>query len=234
MGGPPGFACLESIGKGKWIMLRLFLVTVVVIVCVSPVEATLFTDDFNTGPSVLWGNEQGNWQVVNQAYKAQAPSSWPNAHSSLPFVLDDFEISLDINSLVDGGVWLRSSAAPGTLIGRTGILLVARSHDLYWHVVPTGQTYGGSLNAVSSPGGNIHLRIAVQGNNYALYVNHSPTPATTLVDATFSQGQTALYSFNLTQSFDNVMLIPEPGAMGLLVAGALVFLRRRTVPVLHP
>lgn len=97
-------------------------------------------------------------------------------------------------------------------------------------MVPTGDSYGGSLNRVSSPGGNIHVRITVQGENYALYVNDAVTPATTLTNATFSQGRTALYSYSTGQAFDNVVLIPEPGRMSLLAACVLVLVLLRRHP----
>jgi hypothetical protein len=187
----------------------------------------LFSDDFDNGSSPLWGNESGNWQVINQAYNAQLPDNVPNAHSSLPFVLDDFEVSLDVNNVTDGGVWLRSAPAPGTSIGRTGVLLVARSGGFYWHVVTGGDSYGASLNPVGSAGGNVHLRITAQGNDYALYVNSALQPATTLTDTSFSQGQTALYSFSTAQSFDNVVVIPEPFMAVLLGVGSVVLMGRR-------
>src|SRR5689334_5458304 len=84
----------------------------------------IFTDNFNAGASPLWGNEVGNWQASGGVYFANSPSNFPNAHSSLPFSLTDFSVDLDINDLQDGGVWLRSTEAAGTNVGRTGVLLV--------------------------------------------------------------------------------------------------------------
>ncbi len=200
-------------------------------------QAQLFTDDFATGPDALWGNEIGAWNAAGGVYYAGSPNNFPNSHSSLPFVLTDFSVSFDVMNVSDGGVWLRSAPAPGTSIGRTGVLLVTVGSSLYWHEVTSGGSYGGILNqasglftrGVSDPA----LRVDVVGNTYSVYLDGEQTPATTLTSGAFSSGQVALYS-NSGQGFDNVVVVPEPSTAWLL-AGALAALgvgvrrrRRRT------
>jgi len=197
-----------------------------------------FTDDFESGASVLWGNEIGAWGASGGVYSAANWSNFPSAHSSLPFDLTDFTIDFDVSNAYDGGVWLRSSSAEGTSVGRQGVLLVlAPGGNLYWHIVPDGTSYGSSLNV--TPLGSVtdlHFHVEVTGDTYEVFINGSDTAATTLTTDTFANGQAALYS-NSRQSFDNIVLavpdgdlpsVPVPGA--LLLAGLGAGLVRRFRP----
>ena len=198
-------------------------------------HADIIFDNFDSGADALWNNDSGGWIDTGGVYQASVPDNSPNAHSSLPFQLTNFIVELDINNIDDGGVWLRSAAAPGTGIGRTGVLLVTGVNGgLYWHNVTNGNSYGSALNSVaglftigvSDP----HLRIEVSGDNYAAFVDGSSVAATTLNTSNFSSGQVALYD-NSGQTFDNVSVaVPEPTGVfagwGLIAAA---FFRRRRV-----
>ena len=200
-----------------------------VVLAPSLAGAASFSDTFETAASPLWGNEQGSWSATSGVYDAAAPGTFPNAHSSLPFVLTDFALELDVKGVKDGGVWLRSTDAPGTSVGRKGVLLVTGGNGgagtgFYWHIVDTGGGYGGSLNEQTGlfvPGvSDAHLRVVVQGDSYSVYLDGAQTPATTLISSAFGQGQVALYDFS-TQSFDNVALtpVPEPRTAVLFAIG---------------
>ena len=208
---------------------------------------TIFSDDFNNGASPLWGNNIGSWHAVGGGgYQASTPSTFPNANSALPFDLADFSVSFDMLRLQDGGVWLRSAPATNG-IGRTGVLLViggqgGTGHTAYFHVV-TGGSYGAILDQSAPlfvPGkSDAHLRVAVAGDEYALYVDGSDKPATTLITPAFTHGQFALYDYWPQHSlpapiFDNVSLrtaaVPEPAAAGIMAIGLLtlgLLVRRR-------
>src|SRR6266567_122783 len=91
--------------------------------------AVVFSDNFDSGASSLWGNESGSWSVSGGVYAATAPNNVPSAFSSLPFNLTNFFVDVDINGVTDGGIWLRSAPAPGTAVGVKGILLVLKYAD---------------------------------------------------------------------------------------------------------
>ncbi len=202
--------------------------------------AGTFTDSFESGASPSWGNNFGGWVAAGGVYSAGNPSNFPGAASALPWVLDDFSLEFDVNDVQDGGVWLRSSAAPGS-IGRVGVLLVTGvGGGLYWHVVTDGGNYGASLGAVGglfTPGvSDPHFKVDVSGSTYSVYVDGGAVPVAVLNSGAFASGQVALYDYS-AQTFDNVVLsgtgvlpVPEPEAWVMLIAGLGVLgttLRRR-------
>jgi hypothetical protein len=190
--------------------------------------AVLFSDNFDSGASSLWGNESGSWSATSGVYAPASPNNFPNAFSSLPFNLTNFFFDVDILGVTDGGVWLRSTPAPGTAVGVRGVLLVLKYADfgngqIYWHVVTDGNTYGDAFGlSVGSfaPGSNPHLHIEVSGNTYSAFVNGATNAATTLNTDAFASGQVALYDF-AGQTFDNVVL-RTPGSSGISVSSVIV------------
>jgi predicted outer membrane repeat protein len=176
-----------------------------------------FSDEFDAGASPLWGNEVGNWTVVNGHYYAAQSSV--RAYSSLPYVMRDFTVQVDITDFtIGGGLWLRSTD------DRNGVLLIMGGDTdagtgLYWHTVSDG-VFSPPLNVASGlfqPGvSDPHLRVTVCGDTYAVYVDGSPTPATTLTTAAFTSGRVALYSWYV-QKYDRVSVtgdMAEPGLAG--------------------
>lgn len=198
-----------------------------------------FSDNFNSGASPLWGNESGGWVAAGGVYAATAHNNAPVAFSSLPFSLTDFSFDVDVNSVTDGGIWLRSTPAPGTTFGIEGVLLELKNpnfgyaNSICWQTTTDGNTISPLLGLTfdSYTGSNIHLHIAVSGNTYQAFVNGSVNPITSLTTSAFASGQVALYDFS-SQSYDNVLLqaVPEPSAwalMGLSAVAMLVSRRRR-------
>ena len=183
--------------------------------------AVIFSDNFDSGASVLWGNESGAWAASGGVYSAQLPGNNPLTYSSVPFVLTDFVAELDINNLQDGGIWLRSTD------NQNGVLLVTGGKSntglsLYWHIVQAGNV-GPILNegadvfvsGVSDP----HLRVEVIGDTYSVFVDGAETPLTALTTDAFSSGRFALYDRSI-QTFDNVVLsdapvVPEPTSLAI-------------------
>ena len=196
----------------------------------------LFADDFYSGASPLWGNEVGAWSDAGGVYFATQPGAAPNAFSSLPFTLTDYSMEVDVVNVGTGGIWSRSAAAPGTTTGITGVLLAIGGSvpsGLYWHIDLDGNSYGSILAPVGglfNPGDTVHLRVEVQGDTYSAYVNGSPTPATTVNTSAFSSGRLALYDFSPSgHSYDNVSVVPEPSSGLLLLFGAVLVSRHRSL-----
>ncbi len=188
-----------------------------VVFCVLASQAAaqpLFTDTFDSGLSPSWGNETGDWIASGGRYFAQTAQFTDRlTYSSLPFSLTDFTFDVDIIDAEDGGIWLRTTGAPGS---QNGILLVTGGDSadpatgrrgLYWHVVTNGTT-GVALEKVTGlfdVGAYLHIQVAVSGNTYRAFVNGEQSPATTLTTSLFSIGMVGLYD-HYGQAFDNVKL----------------------------
>jgi hypothetical protein len=65
-----------------------------------------FTDDFTSGPSVLWNNYAGNWTASGGQYYAQTPNNVPKTYTGLPFILADYTLTVTMVD-GDGGIFLR-------------------------------------------------------------------------------------------------------------------------------
>ncbi|HEY1685263.1 MAG TPA: dockerin type I domain-containing protein [Tepidisphaeraceae bacterium] len=190
---------------------------------------TIFSDNFNSGASPDWNGTNGNWIASGGVYYAQQPSNNPTTYAGLPFNVSDFEIVVDINSIGDGGIWLRTDGS-----NQNGILLVTGGDsygagarggyagtELYWHIVSNGN-YSSPTNiayGVLIPGNNYALTLTVRGDTYKAYVNG--TLETTLVDSTYSHGDVGLYDyqpgpggFGPPQTFDNFYLASLPAVLG--------------------
>ncbi|MCK6476606.1 MAG: hypothetical protein L6Q35_07220 [Phycisphaerales bacterium] len=163
----------------------------------------VFSDLFDNGPSLLWGNERGLWIASGGVYFAQQPSNNPCTYSSIPYDFTSTQVECDVLATNDGGVWLRTNAA-----GNTGVLFVLAHQQAYWHTVTNG-SFSGSLNAAPafSTGQNLHLRLTVVGDTYRAYLNGSSTPITTLTTSAYPSGRVGLYDFTTGgHSYDNVVV----------------------------
>lgn len=193
-------------------------------VSVSARGQLIFSDNFDAGASGSWSNTLGTWSATGGVYSATVNSSNPPTYSSLPFDLTDFSVTVTVNALKDGGIWLRSSS------NANGIVLITGGHGgtgdgLYWHEIVGGNWSSPSvLNEVTglftSGVSNPVITITVIGNTYSAYVNGSATPATTLTSTLFTHGNVGLYDFSI-QTFDNfsVTAIPEPANVAAVAAG---------------
>src|SRR5690349_9770240 len=117
----------------------------------------IFSDDFASGPSSLWGNESGDWTASSGAYFATAPNNQPNAYSSVPYDLRNFAVDFDINDVSDGGIFLRATPEPATPCGIKGILLnfkVPGGARVYWHIFYDGTDASPPLNVTNADYGN--------------------------------------------------------------------------------
>jgi hypothetical protein len=161
---------------------KALALTVVLLGSLGEAQAVvIFSDDFASGPSPLWGNESGSWTGSGGAYYATAPNNLPNAYSSVPYTLSDFSVDFDINDVTDGGIFLRATAVPGSPLGIKGILLNLKIPDggsrLYWHIFYDGTNASPPLNLVYLDYGvNVHVHIEVAGDTYSAFINGNTTP----------------------------------------------------------
>jgi len=206
-------------------------------------SCVVFFDDFNAGARPEWGHERGDWQVSSGAYYAPNYNWNYQPYSSITSYPDltDFEVELDVNNLLSGGVALRSTYYGGYAPSGwplNGVFLVTGGGPgtwdaLYWVIIQNG-IFGPDLNKVDGLGirhQNVHLRITVEGDLYSAYVKGSPTPATTLTTNAFASGSVALFagwSWDMPpyQTFDNVSLspVPEPVTFVPFLGGMLTAL----------
>lgn len=218
----------------------------------SPASATiLFSDNFDGGASAAWGDQSGDWRTTGGVYDAGNPDNSPITYTDVTTLpgLTDFSLSVDVNSVDDGGVWLRSSYNAGSI---SGVLLVTggstgSNNGLYWHTVVNG-AFSGIQQAVGIPGlqdSNIQLRIDVAGDTYSAFVNGNAVAATTLTTNLFASGSAGLYDYSPTngagfplgQTFDNFSIadfasVSEPGTfalMSLTLAGLGLARRKRAM-----
>jgi hypothetical protein len=201
-------------------------------------QATVvFSDNFDGGASAAWGNESGSWRDTNGVYDASLPDNNPITYSSVTSQtsLVDFRLQVDVNSVDDGGVWLRSAYNGGNI---SGVLLVTggatgSANTLYWHTVVNG-VFSGVQQIAFLPGlqdSDIQLTIDVIGDVYTAFVDGSAIPATSLTTALFASGSAGLYDYSPTsgattprgQTFDNFSIetlqVPEPTVLGLFAFG---------------
>ena len=121
----------------------------------SPASATiLFSDNFDGGASAAWGDQSGDWRTTGGVYDAGNPDNSPITYTDVTTLpgLTDFSLSVDVNSVDDGGVWLRSSYNAGSI---SGVLLVTggstgSNNGLHWHTVVNG-AFSGIQQAVGIP-----------------------------------------------------------------------------------
>ncbi|CAG0980894.1 hypothetical protein PHYC_01759 [Phycisphaerales bacterium] len=177
-------------------------------------QTTVFTDTFDSGPSVLWENQRGDWTASGGVYFAQTPSNSPPTLSTVPFVVGDCDIDVDVVGVIDGGIWVHvdQNAQNGVLLVTGGDNRTGRG--LYWHAITNGG-YSGSLGRTGplfNQGDTIHVTIKVRGDIYAAYVNNNPIPATILNTGNYPAGRAGVYDYTAQpqQAFDNFVLTLPP------------------------
>ncbi len=100
--------------------------------------ATHFCDSFTSKTDPAWGDQDGVWTIAKPSTYATAPSNAPLTYTDLVSyqTLSNFTLSLTVNDVYDGGIWLRSNwngAANGVLLVVGGAY--SKYTGLYWHIV---------------------------------------------------------------------------------------------------
>ena len=180
--------------------IRAMALSVVAVLAAMPSlhAATHFCDGFKSATDPAWGNEDGAWKIAKRTYYATAPSNAPLTYTDLVSfnALSNFTLSVTVNNVYDGGIWLRSSwngAANGVLLVVGGAS--SNYTGLYWHIVTNG-VVGPPQDLATLQGfrgSTAKIKVVAKGKTFAAYVNGSATAATTLTDSTYTTGSAGLY-----------------------------------------
>jgi len=169
-----------------------------------------------------WGNENGDWGIVNGAYAAAAPGIYFPAvtYSSFRLPLRDFQLELDVvnathlNFDTNGGIYLHAERTPEWPYPRGVIFAFGDPYpwdtgDVYWYR-NFGSGYGSAQNIandVYDAGETMHVRIEVRGDAFTAWVNDAPTPTTSLVVSGLPRGRIALLDgVAAGTSFDDIFI----------------------------
>lgn len=167
-----------------------------------------FSDSFTPTASPLWNNYAGNWTASNGQYYAQTPNNNPSTYSGLPYELTNYTLTVTVNNLGDGGIWVRGDGQDQFTVNGTyanGIALILGGENygqggrggnagtsIYW-VAPGMGGNVNEVNGVFTPGDTYTIKVTAVGDTFSAYINGSSTPVTTLVDNNFAYGRVGLY-----------------------------------------
>jgi hypothetical protein len=239
-------------------MLNRFIIFIGFVWALSPLKARAsivsFSDSFSPAASSLWSDSSGHWTTSNGQYFAQVPSNSPVTFTGLPFDLTNFTVDVTVNSLGDGGVWLRTEGTD--LVNgspQDGILLVTGGDgygqgarggtagtSLNFNIVQNGVLSGAEeVDNVFTPGTTHNLKVVVSGDTYSAFVDGSTTPTIVFTNSIYSDGDVGLYDdqpnvagggSGTPQTFSAFSVsgttVPEP-AFAFLTLGILPLLLRR-------
>ena len=197
-------------------------------VCTSSIaNAITFSDSFSP-PSSLWSNTIGDWTGGGGRYYAQAPSNGPQTWSALPFDFtnSNLMVTVTVNNLSDGGIYLDSSLTPsgvlgvvlelgGNAYGYGCVTCPGAGNSLYWTVGPSYYISRNEQRNVFTPLGTYTITAIVNGNTYQAYndpdgvFDSNSVLLSTFVDSTYSSGQVGFYDFDSALYFSNLSISGE-------------------------
>ncbi len=172
----------------------------------TPFSEILLQEDFDDGIAQGFGNEIGDWKVIDGKYTARRGIFRFSTICDLNVA--DYSLEADFIKAEDGGFLIR------TKNDDNGILLVVRPsrNDIYWTEVywVKGKTKGwGTRHEARAlghkPGQDLHIRVEVRGDEFKAYVNGEIK--TVFKSAEFPEPKVALYLYHQSgQYWDNVVV----------------------------
>jgi hypothetical protein len=195
-----------------------------------------FTDNFSP-PSSEWSNSTGDWTASGGDYYPEYPSSETYAATYLPFDVEDYTLTVTVNSLGDADIFVRTNSTHSEwvdlILGGLGYGAGYRGGTtgtaIYWADSSDPNATLNEVTGVFTPGDTYTITIKAVGDTFSAYIDGSSTPVTTFTDATAgSSGEVGLGSdqpdkaaggFGTPSSFSNFSLasVPEPADTGLLL-----------------
>ncbi len=172
----------------------------------TPFSEILLQEDFDDGIAQGFGNEIGDWKVMDGKYTAGRGRFRFSTICDLDWT--DYSLEADFIKAKDGGFLIRAKS------DGNGIVLVVRpsDNDIYWAEVfwTEGKTKGwGARHEVRilghKPGQDLHVKVEVIGDEFKAYVNGEIK--TVFKSAEFSEPKVALYLYHQSgQYWDNVVV----------------------------
>jgi len=166
----------------------------------------LLQEDFDDGIAQGFGNEIGDWKVIDGKYTATRGIFRFSTICDLDWT--DYSLEADFIKAKDGGFLI------GIKNNDNGIVLVIRpsSNDIYWAEVclTEGKTRGwGDRYEVRAlghkPGQDLHVKVEVIGDEFRAYVNGEIK--TVFKSTKFPESKVALYLYYQSgQYWDNVVV----------------------------
>ncbi|RLG01025.1 MAG: hypothetical protein DRN49_02145 [Thaumarchaeota archaeon] len=161
----------------------------------------LLKEDFNDSIAQGFGNEVGNWKIVDGKYTATMGTLRFSTAGDLSW--RNYTIEADFINAKDGGLLVRAQDH------NNGIALIIRPvyNDIYWHIRKNGN-WGLMLERQElghKPGENLRIRVEVKDDQFKAFVNGKLR--TTLKTKEFPEGKIALYLYYPSdQYWDNVVV----------------------------
>jgi hypothetical protein len=218
-------------------------------------ETVNFTDNFSP-PSSLWSNSTGGWTASGGNYYATVPNNETQAETDLPFDVQDYTLTVTVNSLGDSTIYVRTNAADTEWIslqlGGNGYGAGYRGGisgtSIYWQDSGHNVEYD-AVTGVFIPGDRYTITVKAVGDTFSAYIDGSSTAVTSFTDATAgSSGEVGLgddqpnvaaggYGTPTSYSDFSLTSVPEPTGAGLLlgtVVLAIAWRRARSVKLANP
>ncbi len=172
----------------------------------TPFSEILLQEDFDDGIAQGFGNEIGDWKVIDGKYTATRGIFRFSTICDLDWT--DYSLEADFIKAKDGGFLIRAKNDDN------GIVLVVRPsrNDIYWAEVcwTEGKTrdWGARYEVRAlgyKSGQDLHVKVEAIGNEFKAYVNGEIK--TVFKSAEFSEPKVALYLYHQSgQYWDNIVV----------------------------
>ena len=173
----------------------------------TPFSELLLQEDFEDGIAQGFGNEMGDWKVIDGKYTATRGVFRFSTICDLDWT--DYSLEADFIKAKDGGFLVRAKNDDN------GIILVVRPscNDIYWAEVcwTEGKTrgWGAVRHEVRAlgykPGQDLHVKVEVIDDEFKAYVNGEIK--TVFKSAEFPEPKVALYLYHQSgQYWDDVVV----------------------------
>jgi len=162
-------------------------------------QTILLQENFDDGVAQGFGNESGNWKVIDGKYTATAGTFRFSTAGDLGW--QDYTIDADFINAEDGGLLIRAQDQNNSI----SLIIRPNNNDIGWNI-RKGGNWGSGLNTVilgHKTGESLKVRIEVSGSDFKGYINGELK--TTLQSTEFPKGRIGVYLYYpADQYWDNI------------------------------